>query len=501
MLFRRTFMKLFSAKRTLPLVLFVVLISASSVWGQNGDQSSAPAPAATGPAERNVENPPLTGLDKPVSEPTFGGRSYLVPGLQFSQSIEGYSGSGGDIYAVTRALGSVDMVKNWKTSQFGLDYIAGGSFYEGSHLFGDAYQMHTLAASQRFFWRSGQLAIRDSFDYLPEGTFGYGSFGGVGSFDSSGGLSGVGPGSGIGSGLSGGIPVSYGGGGYGSYGLQPHINNTAVVDITQAFSARSSVTMAGAYSIGHYLDQSSSPFPLFNNEQVTGQVGYNRLLNARDQIGFNYSFQQFHYPQQEGVGSVEVHTWNVLYGHRITGKLNFVVSGGPEIVTIHTPEFPVQLLPGIILIFPANTTTNVSGSGSVTLGYTVSSRTNVSGSYMHYTSAGSGYYPGAQTNAFSTSVSHLFARQWTTSTSGGYSRNSNLQQNSPIAAANASSYNYWYAGTSIRRQIGRHFNAFVAYQYDSFGFASCAVGASCGSESRQHSGVVGIEWHPNPLRF
>jgi hypothetical protein len=365
--------------------------------------------------------------------------------------------------------------------------------------------MHTLAADERIRWRTGQLAIRDSFDYLPEGMFGYGSYGGAGGFDASGGLSGLGPGSGVGSGLSGNVPAgTFGGLDYGSYGVQPRIDNVSVVDITQAFSRRSSVTLAGAYGIGRYLDQSKSPFPLFNSQQVTGQVGYDYLLNARDQVGISYSYAQFHFPQQNGLGAIQSQTWSVLYGHRISGRLNLVVGGGPELITIHSPALtlPISTIPGLFLEIPARTTRSLSGSVTATLSYTVSARTGLNLTYMRYVSTGSGYFAGAKTDVVSAGVSHIFARRWTTSTNLGYARNANLQSSSSLQAGTAPSYTYWYAGTSIRRQIGRHFNAFASYQFDSFGFGTCSsTSVSCGVSARQHIGLIGIEWHPDPLRL
>src|SRR2546427_9533149 len=35
-----------------------------------------------------------------------------------------------------------------------------------------------LDVDQRINWKRGQLALRDSFSYLPEGTFGFGAYGG-----------------------------------------------------------------------------------------------------------------------------------------------------------------------------------------------------------------------------------------------------------------------------------------------------------------------------------
>jgi hypothetical protein len=495
-----------------PALLAVLSLFVSMAWGQqDAGTSSGAAPAATGTAERDVENPPVTGLDAPSSEPVFGGRSYLVPGLQLSESVAsnayGSAGNGSGTGGVTHALGSLDLQKVSKKSQFGLDYIAGGDFYEGANSSGShAYQVHTLGADERILWRSGQLAIRDSFDYLPEGTFGFDSFGGAGGFAPAlggSGITGIGSGSGLGGGLTGGTPAGlFGGGQYGSLGFEPRIDNLSIVDITQAFSARTSVTLGGGFDVTHYLDKSRSLVNAVNSEQTTGQVGYNYLLNKRDQIGVTYAFQEFHFPQAFGAGSVNTHIWNLLYARRISGRLNLVLGGGPQLLYIHTPEIPLGTFLGLQIALPAQTTKVISGNGNVSLGYTVSARTAVQVSYMHYITGGSGFFAGAKTDAARASVSHLFARYWTTSTDVGYSRNSNLHSSAAPTGVNSQAYKYWYGGTSIRRQLGRYLGVFASYQYDHFGFSGCASsGSLCGQSANGHIGTIGIDWHPNPLRL
>ncbi|HZP16437.1 MAG TPA: hypothetical protein VFB00_00630, partial [Terriglobales bacterium] len=200
---------------TLFLFAALALSSALAQEEAGGSQAGGAVPAATGPAERNTENPPLSGLDTPISEPAYGGRSYLVPGIQLSEGVDSNPSATtakfSNISTVTRALGSVDLQKIWRRYQLGLDYIAGGTIYAGARQsgVGRAYQVHTLAADQRMLWRTGQLVIRDMFDYLPEGTFGFNSYGGAGSFGSAfgGGVPGVGPGAGLGGGIAGGSPT------------------------------------------------------------------------------------------------------------------------------------------------------------------------------------------------------------------------------------------------------------------------------------------------------
>jgi hypothetical protein len=483
-------------------VLCAAIAFSATARAQNDSsgQSAGAPPAATTPAEINAENPPLSGLDAPTAEPAYGGRSYLLPGIQLSQSADsnfnGNTGSNTHLATISRGLGSLDLQKIWKNSQLGIDYIAGGVFYFGPHSTGQtrAYQVHTFAANERILWRTGQLAIRDSFDYLPEGTFGFSSFGGSGGFGSAlgGSIPGVGGGTGVGGGLAGGTPPGLvgGTGSFGSVGLQPRIDNSTTIDVVQQLSPRSSFTIAGGYDFTNFLDKSQSAINLVNSQQLNGQIGFNHLLTKRDQVGVLYAFQDFHFPTIHS-GTVTAHVWHVLYGHRINGRLNFTAGGGPQLLIVHSPLF--------------GNSKRISGNGSVGLHYTVSSRTNGQIMYQRFVTPGSGFYAGANTDAARVSLNHLFGRHWNAIADGGYSHNSALQTNLLTAGLNSSSYDFWYAGGSLRRQIGQHFGAFMSYQFNNFGSSTCKTAggstALCGQTVQQHTGSIGIDWHPRPIRL
>jgi hypothetical protein len=519
----------------LPMLALLLISSAASAQqdtpqapvpqGQNAPQdqnapqlpdNSGPPPAATGgTGELNPENPPVTGLDVPRSEPAFGGRSYLVPGLQLSESaatnVAGTAGGSG-VSAVSQALGSLDLQKLWKRYAVGVDYIGGGDFYSGTTFNGQGhvYQEHTLASDQRLLWRNGELALRNNFDYLPEGTFGFSSIGGSGSFSSAlGGTTGVG--TGLGGGIAGGTPAGlYGGGAFGSVGFEPRIDDTSVAEVTQELSARSSVTLGGSFSLSHFLDKGNSSFPLINSEQTTLQAGYNRTLNPSNQVGLLYAFQEFHFPQA-GSGSLSAQVWNLLYAHRITGKLNFVIGGGPQIVDVSSPAHTVfvQLLPPPFPQIPVNvaasTIRSISGNGTATIHYVFSSRTSAQLLYQRYVSAGSGFLPGSNTNVVRASASHMFRQRWTGLFDGGYSFNSALHNASQTTGLNSNAYRYWYAGGSLRRQLSPHFDVFAAYQFNDFGAYSCQTTATntgvCGQSARRQTGQIGIDWRPRPIQL
>jgi hypothetical protein len=89
-------------------------------------------------------------------------------------------------------------------------------------------------------------------------------------------------------------------------------------------------------------------------------------------------------------------------------------------------------------------------------------------------------------------------------TDSGYSYSSRVIQAKTPTANNSSTYNYWYAGGGLRRQIGRHFGAFVNYQYDSIGFNSgfCpSASPSCSRSYGRHVGLAGLDWTPSPIRL
>src|SRR5207248_11424678 len=105
-----------------PVLVLTLCIAAPAQDDASGQGQTAPPPAATGPADQNLENPPVTGLDQPKSEPAFGGRSYFVPRLQASEGINsnasGATRSG--VSSVSRLLGSADLQKLWRRYQVGI---------------------------------------------------------------------------------------------------------------------------------------------------------------------------------------------------------------------------------------------------------------------------------------------------------------------------------------------------------------------------------------------
>jgi hypothetical protein len=479
--------------RTSAIVLALLLTVGVNVQGRAQETANqtpiGAAPAATGPdtATQTIENPPLSGLDQPSFEPGFGARSYLVPSLAISEAADtNQSGSlnnkakTSSVRGVTRGIGRLTLQKLWKIHPLDIDYSGGADWYNGGS---KVYQVHSLGAVQRILWRTGQLALRDNFSYLPQGSFGSNSFGGSGALTGGSGIGGTGIAGG--GGFPGGGNVNFG-----SVLTQPRISNMSAADVTQSISPRSTVTLAGVYSFNDFL---SNPTGYVNSQQVSGQFGFNRQLTRQDQIAVTYGYQTFSFPQQ-GSGSFNSNVWQVVYGHHISGRLDLQLGGGPQ--WIHR-------YPAAGSGFPASS--SLSEAGRASLNYHYSASTNMNLNYSHSANAGSGLFSGANSDAIRLALTHALTRRWNVTMDSGYSYSKRILKATSTQAQNASSYHYWYAGGGLRRQLSRHVGAYATYQYDSIGFASgiCTPGSgtNCNTGYGRHVGLFGLDWTPGPIRL
>ncbi|MGH9528542.1 MAG: hypothetical protein ACRD2S_01335, partial [Terriglobales bacterium] len=455
-----SYLKRFTQKScVLGLVLVALVPLAAWAQGDNtaqqnpggGDQSASGSPqqdqTAPAPAFGSAvtipsvsENPPISGLDQPSLEPGTITRSFLAPGAILSQSAgsnvagafgsgENSSGTGG----ITRAMGSLTLQRIWSRYETDLQYVGGGIFYEGvSH---SAGQTHEAEFAQRAIWRTGQLAFRDSLSYLPEGNFGGGSYGGVSALQS--GLAGIGAGpSGMSYGIGDALVGTLSAGQFGSAGEAPRLTNSAVVDLVQSLSPRSTFTLAGSYGFVHFTN---NPFGLIDSGQTTAQSAFNRQINRTDQIAVSYGFQNFRFPQVSG-STVTTNTVHLVYGHRVTGRLDLIAAAGPQFTHIQSP------------LFGSNTT--ISASGNLKLRYRFP-RTSMQMEYRHYNTNGSGYFLGASTDVGTLSVFRPLGRVWEVNSDIGIANNKRLEPSSPVVSA--TSDRSIYAGAAVHRHVGRRY--------------------------------------------
>ena len=468
-------MKSMTRTRTIRLALLLFGMSVCVVA-----QDSSPSQPATPPAPAfgqnapvlSPENPPVSGLDEPTLELRTASRSFIAPALQVSESADtngaNQLGSSG-LQSVTHVLGAFDLQQFWPKSDLFFEYLGGGAFYssphEGQH---EAQQMHAAGLEAVTRWRTGQATLRDSFSYLPDGSFqsGYGGDPGLGIANA-----------GIGGGLPG---FSHGVGG--SVGNIPRLANTAILDAVQAINPRSAFTVAGAFTNSHFYDPTNT---FLNGDQFTVQGGYSHLFSRHDQIGAIYGFQLFQFPQVAG-GEVYNHVFNVRWSHTITGRLSLIAGAGPQYTDLQqVVEFK-----------------NWSLSARVQLRYRFA-HSSLSASYAKFTSPGSGFFAGAETQAAQLAYTRPLGRTWTVYADLGYSNNKRLQA-SLFGAQNASSYNEGSAGAVFRKHLGRSYDFFGSYHFSEVAFnvpPGFSGFSGTGRIAHRHVGAIGVEWHPRPTRI
>ena len=467
-----------------------LLLLAGVAWAQtgnnqpadNGQSSSGAAPAAgqepTAPSASQF--PPLSGLDEPSLEPYSAARSMLIFGAQGTELIttnaaDTLNRNSSPLTGATHLLGTAALQRLWERYQFGLDYMGGGLLYAGKNR--PNSQVHELGFEARTLWRTGALTLRDSASYLPDGTF-------TGSY-SAGGLEGYGL-SGMGAGLGGanGNRFSFfGGGQFAAFGSVPRLSNLAVVDLQQQITPRSDFTLSGGYNLIHFTQATGGL--LVDSRQSTAQAGYDHTINRRNKVALIYGFQDFHFPTTTGLTFV-THVVQILYGYQITGRMDLLLGGGPQLTSLSSTTI--------------GRTLKLSGSARASLRYKFP-RTSLTMSYNHYNSAADGLFAGAQTDMARLSVDRPWGRRWKTTASLGYSKNRRIQV--ATVGAQADSYQNGFVGLRLGRTFSRTLQGFLFYDFNDLTFdrSFCTGASPCNRTAMRHAGGVGLSWHPHPIRL
>jgi hypothetical protein len=423
------------------------------------------------------ENPPISGLDQPGLEPHGAPLSYLQPGATISESADsnvGNSTGGGAVQSISRGLGSLELQRLWSHYDLALQYIGGAAYYNQQDLGWKALQQ--MDFEQKITWKRGQLSLRDSFSYLPEGNFGsaYGSLGsqGIASLGSTA------------------FGTFWGGAGLGTLGLVPRITNVSVADISENLTPKSALTAGAGYAVTHFYGTTPDPenpsqqLALLNNSQVSGQVGYDRMISSRTQVAMLYGYQGFDFSSFGE--SFHSHVFLAMYGHRISGKMDFLIAAGPQITDITIDSLPDRRF-GV--------------AGRMRLRYQFP-RTSVDLSYERFETSGSGFFAGSQTDLAVLSATHELNRVWNVFSDIGYSRNSRTQ---PVflAGVDATTYSYGFVGVGAHRAFGRNFHGFVSYQFNQLSFDNsyCAGLPQCNRIGNRSVGTIGLDWTPRPIRL
>lgn len=479
---------------------------------QSGQQEPIPAYGQENAPPPISENPPLSGLDLPSLEPHAAPLSYLQPGATFSESADSNAGTSLDsqsFTSISRALGSVTLKRLWSHYDLGLDYIGGVGYYD---LPGQGLKLlQQMDLDQKITWKRGQLSVRDSFSYLPEGNFGssYGSLGSQG-IESLGNTS---------------FGLFANGGALGTLGLAPRILNVSVADISENLTPKSAITVAGGYAFTHFYGSSYTGTSFIGSAQTSAQVGYNRILTSHTQIALVYGYQGFDFSV---LGTAfHSHVIQGLYGHRISGRMDLLLGAGPQITLIDTqsaacsdPTVSAFLcaLAGDTLepITVKNTKLGVAAQARLRYKFP---RTSLDLTYQRVETSGAGLFAGTQSDIVRLTADRPLTRVWDAFTDIGYSHNSRLQPLSyqqltecgnsssgsapPCPANDATAYNYGFIGAGVHRAFGRSFYGYASYQFNELAFdqSYCTVNTACNRIGNRNVVTFGLDWTPRPIRI
>jgi len=474
--------------RLLAVILGAGLTLAAQNDSQNDqDQGTAPTPAPAFGQNAPIlspENPPISGIDEPRLDLRRALRSYVSAGFGVSETGDtnpnNTLGNATVLRSVTRVAGAADLQRFWSKSDLFAEYLGGGGFYERG--ISDTRQLHAVGLMGVTRWRTGQAAIRDSFSYLPEGSFEAGGFGGGVGLDlaKSGGL-GI-PG--------GGIPGLrlFGGNQFSSFGLIPRVSNRMVGDIVQSLSPRSAVTLAGGYSFSHFLEDQDI---LFNSQQLTIEGGYSYMLNRRDQVAAVVAFQEFRFPQSSD-GKIDAYAMNARWARTLTGRMRIMVSAGPQYTSIYQQAIP--------FLVGSSQDRHLGLSARASLTYALP-RSRLSANYEKFTTEGSGIFAGASTQLARATWARSLTRSWEMLLDTGYAHEERLGFASKGFGGKTS--NTGFVGAALRRHLGRSWGAFAEYRFNETGLDApfCNNVSGCGRISTRNRLTIGVDWHTRPYRI
>jgi hypothetical protein len=469
-------------RKLLVVILMYVSLAGSEARAQEPQGGEAPKPPAKTygplgvddqedknppPDQLQPDNRPITGFQQPTVGTPMERHSYWVPGVSyynFIQSNGNILGGGSDWSSTSYVSGNVSLVENWSRSKLTVNYTGGGSFSTDDAVGSGLLQQ--LGATQTFNWARLQLVFVDEFAYLPQSQFGFGAGTGL-SIPGVGGTLGGGL-TGIGSGFTPGQTI------FSAVG--PRYFNTAGVQATYQLSVRSSVTMGGLYSLLRFSDAGN-----IESDQYVGNLGYNYQITRNNTIGLQYRYSAYHFLNDpQAIGN---HTFQVVFGRKITGRLALTLSGGPEITNYRVAQAP------------ATKTQYVAGSGAATLHYLVP-KGSLTASYSHGVTSGSGVFFGATTDQVTGSATRNLSRVWSGKLHAGYARNRNAETAQGVGTTD---YDSFFGGVSAARPLGR--NATFTLGYTAYVQKSDLSGCSsnCSSTFTTNQISVGVSWHARPF--
>lgn len=374
----------------------------------------------------------------------------------------------------------------WTAFTAGVDihHISGSSnltvAYTGGGMFSSEKAVSTgtvqqLGFTEKISFRRSVLSILDQLSYLPQAGLG---FGGLGDLPlTGGGAAGLGPGA------TNQQTILTGQG--------QNLENSSVVQLQTFLTPRTSITMAGGYSLLRFFGSN-----LVNSTNMNFQGGYNYELTEHNTLALVYGFNRFGYSNFNN--SIDSHTMQAAFGRRITGRLAFQVGAGPEFTFFNQ---------GSASSGGTGAGSGAAGNPSSRVNWSLNSavtyqhlRTAFGLNYWHGVTSGSGVVAGSLSDMVTGSITHQMSRTFSSGFTGGYSRNSSLLTLG--GASSTADYSYWFAGATFARPLSETLALTLSYQmqYQNANVPFC-IGPTCGTGLVRHLISVGLSWNERPLLF
>jgi hypothetical protein len=447
--------------------------AANNAEGETNDDSQRMLPdttALTGVQDLSIGVSPLN-------------HSYWQPHVDLSSTVDSnpltgqMNGQGQPGWTTfTSIFGGVDLHKNSGNSMLTLSYIGGGSFSNDGTASNGVIQ--GLNFSERLSYRRYVLSFFDQLQYAPQTAFGAAGIPNGPTLPGGGTL-------GFGNGYTPGQSILTARG--------QRLTNFSAGEVDVLLTPRSSLTFVGGYSLLDSVDDAQ-----LNYGEVNFTAGYNYHISRQNTIALSYQYSSINYPNFDQ--SIKSNVISVSYARRITGKLAFQASGGPDITLI---RMPLTTAPGTSTgtgaTSPNGYMTQVYASISTALQYQLK-RASISAAYNHSITAGSGVLAGAVTDNFTGSIGEQVSRALYAAWNIGYSRNRGVEV-AGTSAANQT-FDYWFTGVNVSHTLGRTMNVFLSYQlqYQNSG-ASICTGPGCAASVTRNQITFGFGWHKQPIPF
>jgi hypothetical protein len=398
-------------------------------------------------------------------------RNILDPSISFSQlgeRIPNTSSGQSTLAGISVISGGLNFNRVWSEYHFSALYDGGETFNVGFGGLAAAtgvnaphYQFHNLVLTQEASWARWHILLRDNFSASPGATFTGEGMGGPGLVAENSAMLSAALNT-LGSAFTPSQTINTGSG--------MRYANGILGQAEYSFSRRSAITFSGSYGL---LDFSGSGY--VSSRTFGGQAGYDYLLDPTNSIALLASYGKIDYTGT-GVSTAD-YMGALAYGKKITGRLAFQVSAGPQQVV----------------------STGLGGPGShhfwmaaVNSALTYQRRRGgVAFTYVRGLSAGSGVFLGATSNTFSGSGHYQFTRSWTGSVSAGYSLNNSL----PVTGVASEQFDNWFVGGNLGRRLGQHAELNFNYGLTKQDSPTPCPVVSCGIAGYEQTFGMSFNWH------